>query len=275
MIATTSLASEELAAPSLQQALLLQAATLPAAEAVAAWRQWQTSTQVDALEPDSQWLLPLLYANLRRAGVDESALRRYASVYRHNWYKNQLLLRAGERVLSQEPEPLLLGAAALAIGYYPHLGARPIASLAVLCPEPRRVKSSLEAAGWQLVATDPQGRLIYADAFGRRVALWSGLIDGRSEAGLLARAQSARLGHTPVRLLSALDQLVWVLALRDAGDNPSRLLWAADAAQILRKRPDISLAAVLARARLLEVEPATAESWRLRAAYGLAELLPE
>jgi len=113
------------------------------------------------------------------------------------------------------------------------------------------------------------------------------VLDGPRDAELVARSHPLRLHGIPVLVLSALDQLVLALALRDQEDRRSRLLWAADAALILSRRGGhigpprlesaqvINLEAVLARARDLDLEPAAAEGWRLlRNDYGLAELLP-
>jgi len=183
------------AADRVAQLLLVRAAVLPGACALDAWREWQHSTRMESLEPDSQWLLPLLYANLRRAGVPEPPLRRYANVYRHNWYKNQLLLRVAERLLSSVGAPvLLLGEAALATGYYPLLGARPIESLNLFCADPAGLAQCLEETSWHRLADQREGRLALVDAFGRRVALCAAVIDAEQDAGLLARARPLRLG---------------------------------------------------------------------------------
>ena len=121
------------------------------------------------------------------------------------------------------------------------------------------------------------------------------MIDGPRDSDLLAGAQPLPIGRMSVRILSALDQLVMVLAQRDQWDSRSRLLWATDAALILRSRgghigpplesaqgPPLlesaqvsNLEAVLTRARALDLEPAAAEGWRqLRDAYGLAQVMP-
>lgn len=119
--------------PTERQRLLLLAATQPAPEALAAWEAWRRGGPVDDLEPDSQWLLPLLYWHLRAAGVGAPALARYASVYRHNWYKNHVRLRALRPVWAArraQGHPLVLvGGAALAVAYYPALGARPFSTV--------------------------------------------------------------------------------------------------------------------------------------------------
>jgi len=268
----TIAAPASIAPPSARQVLLLRAALLPGTGALEAWREWQRGAPVEALEPDSQWLLPLLYCNLRQAGVAGALLCRYANVYRHNWYKNQLLLRATGRVLSgTEPPALLLGGAALAVGYYPWLGARPIERVSIFFTDPSSMTGRLAQTGWLATLDEPPGRMVFVDSLGRRIELVSSLLSPAHQAALLERGRPLRVGGATLRVLSALDQLVLVLVAHAAWDPRSRLFWIADAAQILGRTATSTRAMVLRRAHELNLEHAVAESWSLLCdKYGLA-----
>ena len=97
---------------------LLRALARPAPDSLAAWEAVRAGTSLAALPPDAQWLLPLLYARLRAAGLAEAALAPYANVYRHNWYKQQVRLRAlrpvWEGLQAHGLSPVLMGGAAVA-----------------------------------------------------------------------------------------------------------------------------------------------------------------
>jgi len=80
--------------PSSVQSSLLRASLSDGPEALQAWQDWRAATDIDTLDQESYRLLPLLYDNLRRLGVDDPVLVRYRSVYKHMWYRNQLTFRA-------------------------------------------------------------------------------------------------------------------------------------------------------------------------------------
>jgi hypothetical protein len=207
--------------PTQSQALLLRVLTLPPEQAVEAWARWAADVDVDDLESDSQWLLPLLFVRLRAAGVSSDATERYANVFRHNWYKSHVRLKALGPVLDElrgfGHEPVLLGGASLAVAVYPVLGARPFESLTFAAP-PNLTVDQMSSAERCLPA----------------------------EVGAVLRWQTARrptatrevsIAGLTIGVPDAADALIQVFA--DAGSGPhggdvSELLWAVDAVTLGR-----------------------------------------
>jgi hypothetical protein len=192
-----------------EQALLLRAALLRGPEALDAWRAWHEATRIDALEPDSQWLLPLLFLNLRAQGVPAARLVRYQNVWLHNWYKDNLALRAIERSASGrrgDGRPLVVvGGAALALAYYDTLGARPFVSVDLADPADlgEAVLARTLAGGWKSIR-------------------W--------------------------RVLGPADQVVRICARREDWDPRSRLFWVADLVTVWRRHPRLDLVQATQRA---------------------------
>jgi len=70
---------------------LLQAALQNQSEALTAFAAWQGTVDIDDLPPGQFELLPLLYRNMQRAGLEEHPwLPRLKGIYRRAWYANQL-----------------------------------------------------------------------------------------------------------------------------------------------------------------------------------------
>jgi hypothetical protein len=122
--------------PTDTQQALLRAALFEGAAAAASWRDWMSCSSLDALDEDSTWLLPLLYYNLSSQQLaPQERLVRYENVFRHNWYKNHLALHHVkpriEDIAAAGDIPIVRGGAALALGYYPALAARPFEAVQV------------------------------------------------------------------------------------------------------------------------------------------------
>jgi hypothetical protein len=113
------------------QELLLQATLFKGEAALTAWKQWQSSVDLEVLEPSSYELLPQLYQNLLAHDVEDPHMARLKGIYRRNWYANQLQLKHLNIVLSHLKsvgiEAIVLGAAALCHEHY-----RSISSLQIL-----------------------------------------------------------------------------------------------------------------------------------------------
>ena len=141
--------------PSPVQVLLLRAALLDGAAAHAAWAGWKRATSLEAIDPGSYRLLPLVYRNLLRAGVDGPLLATLREVYRDTWYRNQLALRdlaASFRALDAAGIPLmLLKGLALSHVYYRDLGLRPMDDVDLLVPVEHAPAAAavLHGLGWR------------------------------------------------------------------------------------------------------------------------------
>jgi hypothetical protein len=133
---------------------LLGAALLTGEPALAAWRAWRAHAVLDGIDQASFRLLPLLYRNLERLGVDDDLMPTLRGIYRRAWVANQVLLRRLSGVLTTLHDAgvptMVLKGAALADQAYRDAGARPMADLDVWVPaaEFPRAFGVLVGAGW-------------------------------------------------------------------------------------------------------------------------------
>src|SRR5947207_15561442 len=95
--------------PTPTQLLLLRACLETAAEARAAWEEWSSLVDLDHVDHESWYLVPLLDKYLRAIGVTGHPwLGRIKGYRRYIWAKNRsLLARAGQMV--QELRPVFGG----------------------------------------------------------------------------------------------------------------------------------------------------------------------
>jgi hypothetical protein len=140
--------------PGPQQELLLKASLLQGEAAVAAWRHWVSTADLDRLDQASFGLLPLLHDNLRRHGVDHPLLDRFKGIHRLTWYKNRLLFHSAAAALSALDRAgvrhLLLKGAALALLHYADSGLRPMSDVDILVPHRQAIETigALIDSGW-------------------------------------------------------------------------------------------------------------------------------
>ena len=123
-------------APDRRQQLLLRAALLEPDAAAAAWRQWCDGGELDDVDSASFRLLPLVYRKLQDAAGDDPLLPRLQVVYRHTWFKNQVLFDAARALLARLAaagiEAMLLKGAAMSLTHYRDPGLRFMHDLDVL-----------------------------------------------------------------------------------------------------------------------------------------------
>lgn len=86
--------------PTPEQKLLLRACLLEGKETTEAWSEWRSRVDIQVLDRGSLRLLPLLYWNLKRHGVNDPLIDRFKGIYRFSWYKNQMLFQAMEALLA-------------------------------------------------------------------------------------------------------------------------------------------------------------------------------
>jgi len=80
--------------------LLVRAALMRDGQAIEAWRTWQRIARpIDDLPQEQHRLLPLLHTNLKRLGVDDPSLERYAGVRRFYWIRNRVIVNAALPIL--------------------------------------------------------------------------------------------------------------------------------------------------------------------------------
>jgi hypothetical protein len=100
----------------------LRAALLPAPEASDAWAAVRPRLDLDRLGIASQRILPLVYRNLCRHGIDDPWLPRLKGVYRYTWSRNQMLFHQASPLVDALEEAgietMLLKGSALVTSYY-------------------------------------------------------------------------------------------------------------------------------------------------------------
>jgi hypothetical protein len=141
--------------PTAEQELLLRACLLRDQTGLKNYREWASRVDVEALDYGSFRMLPLLYRNLQRLGLETSALDKFKGAYRQTHYQNKLafhrvgalldlLARAGIATL------VLKGAALIPL-YYGEAGVRPMADFdLVVRPEQALATIRLlERSGWE------------------------------------------------------------------------------------------------------------------------------
>jgi len=142
--------------PNDQQSLLLQAAVGEKEDAVESFHRWRQNVDLDAdFDHGTYRLLPLVYDNIRRLGVQDPLMGRLKGVYRMTWYENHVLFDKVRPLVSHLEEngirTLLLKGVPLVLSYYGNAAVRPMADIDIVVPQTqiRRAIGAIEAFGWQ------------------------------------------------------------------------------------------------------------------------------
>jgi len=144
--------------PTPTQLLLLGACLESGAEARAAWEQWSSSVDLDHIDHESSYLLPMLDHNLRAIGVTGHPwLGRIKGYHRYIWAKNRRLLTQGSQLIRElrpliDDQLLVIKGAAVACRYYTDPGLRPMEDFDFMIkPESApRVLNYLHTSGWKI-----------------------------------------------------------------------------------------------------------------------------
>ena len=144
--------------PTPTQLLLLGACLESGAKARAAWEQWSSIVDLDHLDHESSYLLPMLDHNLRAIGVTGHPwLGRIKGYHRYIWAKNRRLLTQGSQLIRElrplvDDQLLVIKGAALACRYYTDPGLRQMEDFDFMIkPESApRVLNYLKASGWKM-----------------------------------------------------------------------------------------------------------------------------
>jgi hypothetical protein len=149
---------ESRAWPNPTQLLLLRACLESGAEARDAWKKWSSVVDLDHLDYQSSYLLPMLDHNLRLIGITGHPwLGRIKGYRRYVWAKNRRLLTQGSQLIEGlrsviGDELLVIKGAALAWGYYPDSGLRQMEDFDFMIKPASAlpVFDYLKGAGWQI-----------------------------------------------------------------------------------------------------------------------------
>lgn len=122
--------------PDPDDALLLRAALLDGEDAIMAWREWHAGACYDPIDYTQQRVLPLLYNNLRRLGINDLIMDRYHRELRNFWAINQQLYAfAAKNIRALEQQnirSIVLKGIPLSHCYYAHAGLRPMSDVDIL-----------------------------------------------------------------------------------------------------------------------------------------------
>ena len=235
--------------PTEDQILLLRAALLDADTARTAWERWRAENALETADSASLRLFPLVYSNLRSAGLDEFDLAKLKGAYRGAWVHNQLLFKRAAEALSALGDggvpTLVLKGIALSVAHYRDDGVRPMEDIDVLVPRRdfERAITVLRGAGWA-AGRDyiPTGglRAVHAEHLQHREGGVSldlhryALAQAASDDEFWSAAVEIELLNAPTRVLCPADQLLHV-AVHGARWNPvPPVRWLADAVVIER-----------------------------------------
>jgi Uncharacterised nucleotidyltransferase len=239
--------------------MLLRAAILDGSDAAPAWRQWQQAIDFDAIDWNSQQLLPLVYHNLTRCGIGGPLLDRCKGYYRLTWYKNHLLFHRMADVLHAFQQAgirtLLLKGAGMAVHHYRNPALRPMDDFDVLVPADQGAEAyalarqfgfaskfaSAAPHGWDLV--DSAGRQLDLHRYAFHYSRTAGIDDTFWQSAI-----PCNLNHAASHVLHPTDQLLHVCARAFYAPGGS-IRWIADAIWLLRTSgPEIDWQRLLAEA---------------------------
>ncbi|MGH7582276.1 MAG: nucleotidyltransferase family protein [Gemmatimonadales bacterium] len=238
--------------PSADQGLLLDAALGDGDVAVAAFAAWRRRVDLQQeFHRDILRLLPLVYHNMQRLGVDDPIMSRLKGVYRRAWYDTNRLFHhvcpALHALIDAKIPVTLLKGAPLAVEYYGQAALRPMGDVDFMVP-PADLGATiavLRQNGWRVA--DPKW-----DTLRFRHAVqclgpdhaemdlhWHvcyDAADSGADAAVLAAAEPVNFLGCRVRQLDPtfLLFLVIVHGVRWAEETPVR--WIPDAIRILQRR---------------------------------------
>ena len=249
--------------PTGEHVLLLRAALHDADEALPAWDAWRARCDLDAIDAGALRLLPLVYRNLTRLGVDPASLGRVRGVYRQTWYRNQLIIGTlADLVQALEAEgipTLVLKGIPLALQYYGDVAVRPMADADLLVPVARAADAFgvVTRAGWR-PQDDPvewpprfTGSRPFTNALGLEMDLHTHVmhecLQPDADVDLWRRSTPLRVGSAATRALSPADQLLHVITHGFRRSTVPPVRWVADAVTIIR-HASVDWACLLQRA---------------------------
>ncbi|HEX2833815.1 MAG TPA: nucleotidyltransferase family protein [Thermoanaerobaculia bacterium] len=235
---------------------LLRASLSADAVAVrASFDEWKASVDLNDVEYGSLRLLPLLYRNLQKHGIDDAVMPRLKGIYRNAWVRNQLVVQHGLRAMRALREQgiasiVLKGASLVADGSYAELALRPMEDfdLLVAPDEFRRAVDVLRDGGWNFhpASVEAEWYLPYRHAVAFRNGSgeldlhWASIRDRFHGDDAFRRASvDAKLLGEDVRVLAPPDQLLQACGHASARNvDVAPIRWVADVWFLLAKHGD-------------------------------------
>ncbi|MCL4396263.1 MAG: nucleotidyltransferase family protein [Chloroflexi bacterium] len=247
--------------PTLSQELLLRAALLETEQARCAWEEWKSLVDLDDVDWGSHRLLPLLYRNLQRQGIEDAAMGRFKGIHHKAWYRNRLLIDVLAGILEAFHragiETMALKGAALILLHYKDHGLRPMNDLDVLVPAAQVSQAAdlLSGLGWSPKFRAPHA-WVFTDSSRHEFDLHWHVLAECCKAGddddFWAAAVPLTVGRVETRALNPTDQLLHVCAHGLKWNVLPPVRWVADATIVLNTS-EIDWNRLIAQARKREL----------------------
>lgn len=257
--------------PNQGQELLLKAALTENEEALAFWRDYLRLQSFDDTDYGSSRILPLVYRNLHRLGLDDPYMGRMKGIYRRTWAENQKNFRHIPGVFQKFHQAgipaLLLKGSALILLCYRDFGLRGMGDFDIAVPVSRvhEAVSILETMHWRTCLEYPKLQIELHHAVHLQSAgsedldlHWHILAQRCAEEYDQAFWEGARpLEYQGARILSLQpsDHLLHACVHGAAWSPTSPLRWIADAF-FLVKNCEIDWERILEMGKVLGVIPA-------------------
>lgn len=237
--------------------LLLRAGLSPAPDAVTAWQHWwDLAGGLDGLDAGEFRLLPLVYRNLKAAGLEEpSQLGRLQGIYRQTWYRNRIAEARLFEVLDicerADIDAMVLKGMALVALAYGEQGVRPMNDIDLLVHgrDFRRAIAELQSLGWKFAQGNPGeelrfGRLFHAVLLrhpsGVELDLHRHILEESNWPGadknLWQRGRAAELAGRHMRTLEPADHLIQVIVHGTRWDPVPPIRWIPDSVLLIRRQ---------------------------------------
>lgn len=234
--------------PTDDEELAIRAALADGERAIAAWKEWLDTNDLDRLSFGSFRLLPLIYSKLAAAHYDGPEMSKLRGVYRQSWYRNQLLLHTVEAILMEfsaaHVPTLLMKGIPLSLRTYQDAGVRSMGDGDILVPPGRRDDAIriLEARGWRrFSAFLPGHAVVYESSDGLQIDLhWYLTKYHRVEAAsepFWKGAVPFQLGEASTLAMNHTDELLHCLIHGMHWEQDLPIRWIPDALNILARHP--------------------------------------
>jgi hypothetical protein len=250
--------------------LLLKAALLDGDAAIAAYRAWRPTLDLETISYGQQRLLPLLQRNLTRFGIEDPLIDIFQGIRRYFWVRNLKSMAFAQRLfaaLEQTGVPfIVLKGAALIACYLADRSLRPMDDIDILVPDDRLPDAIAVLTAMNLHPKEIYTRHLmrsdvrcYSPGEGfiggsnQNIDLhWKALhLDRRPEADdrFWQAHRKASLDGTPIRVLDPAHQLIHICAhAAQMGGAAAAEQWPADAILVIRGSTDLCVERLISEA---------------------------
>jgi hypothetical protein len=249
--------------------LLLKAALLDGDAAIAAYRAWRPTLDLDTIPYGQRRLLPLLQRNLTRFGIEDPLADKLRGIRRYFWSRNLKTMAFAQRIFAALDEAavpfIVLKGAALIACYLVDRSLRPMDDIDILVPEERLADTTAVLTAMNL---RPQGTTLshlMLSSLRSRFPGWAFVgpdqnidvhwkalhLDRRPEADdqFWQAHRKASFDGMQIRVLDPADQLLHICA--HAAQQLSAAAaeqWPADAILVLRASKDLCVERLVSEA---------------------------